>query len=140
MKSSIIFISETQFSYCNKLYSVEELKEYYIIQNHLKTEVMNYFGLTLGILNKILSYYKLGKPTNLRNKNVAKYTDKKATILKAKQTNLKKYGVENVFAAEEIKEKIKNTNLEKYGVVYATHIPNHDKKTKLTNLKKYGTE
>ena len=32
-----------------------------------------------------------------------------------KDTNLKKYGVENVFQSEQIKEKIKQINIEKYG-------------------------
>lgn len=34
---------------------------------------------------------------------------------KVKQTNLEKYGCENVFAAEEIKDKIKDTCISKYG-------------------------
>jgi len=43
-----------------------------------------------------------------------KYKDK--IYEKYKNTNLKKYGVENVFQDSEIKEKIKQTNLKKYGV------------------------
>ena len=35
---------------------------------------------------------------------------------KIKQTNLEKYGVENIFQSEEIKDKTKQSNLEKFGV------------------------
>jgi len=35
---------------------------------------------------------------------------------KVKNTNLKKYGVENVFASYQIKEQIKSNNILKYGV------------------------
>jgi hypothetical protein len=37
-------------------------------------------------------------------------------MLNIKQSNLKKYGVENVFQREDIKKKSKQTNLKKYGV------------------------
>ena len=37
---------------------------------------------------------------------------------KKKQTNLKNWGVENVFQAKEVNDKIKQTNLEKYVVEY----------------------
>lgn len=38
-----------------------------------------------------------------------------------KETNLKKYGVVNVFAAQEIKDKIAQTNLNKYGFANVMH-------------------
>ena len=78
-------------------------------------------------------------------------------------TNLKKYGVDNVFSSSQIKEKIKQSNLEKYGVEnpmkcdsikvkqqntliehYGVDVPQKSKeiqeKTKQTILEKYGVE
>jgi hypothetical protein len=60
--------------------------------------------------------------------------------LKIKQTNIKKYGVENVFQFNEIKEKIKQTNLEKFGVENPNQCDEIKNKIKQTNLKKYGKE
>jgi hypothetical protein len=54
-------------------------------------------------------------------------------VPKAKATNIKKYGVENVFAAKEVKEKIQNTNLQKYG----NKIPVNSPELKLDAVKKF---
>ena len=59
---------------------------------------------------------------------------------KIKQTNLKKYGVENTFQSKELKEKIKQTNLEKYGSEYPGQSEIVKEKIKQTNLEKYGCE
>jgi hypothetical protein len=56
----------------------------------------------------------------------------------AKQTNLKKYGVENPFQSEKIKNKIKQTNLEKYGVKHSSQNIFVKAKQNATNLEKYG--
>ena len=57
---------------------------------------------------------------------------------KTKQTNLKKYGVENPFASKDIQGKIKKTNIKKYGAEYASQSDQIKKKTKQTNLDRYG--
>ena len=62
------------------------------------------------------------------------------TKQKIKQTNLIKYGVENVFKNEEIKTKIKSTILEKYGVEYPSQNKQIRKKIKQTCINKYGVE
>lgn len=59
---------------------------------------------------------------------------------KKKQTNLKNWGVENVFQAKAIKDKAKETNLEKYGVEYAMQSNSIKDKSKKVNLEKYGVE
>ena len=70
---------------------------------------------------------------------------------KVKNTNLKRYGVENVFAAEQIKKQIKDNNILKYGVEHFNKTEIGRKclsliskqtieKRKITNLKKYGVE
>lgn len=80
---------------------------------------------------------------------------------KSKQTNLKKYGVENPWQSEEIREKIRQTNLKRYGrtnigqfgtpehrnAMIRKYGVDHNMKLKIfvdkarqTNLKKYGVE
>jgi hypothetical protein len=60
--------------------------------------------------------------------------------INVKKTNLKKYGVENLFQSKEIKEKIKLTNLEKYGVENPTYSKEIREQTKKKCLEKYGVE
>lgn len=64
----------------------------------------------------------------------------KCSKLKATQTNLEKYGVENPFQSEEIKNKIKQKNLEKYGVENPSQSPEIHQKKIETSLKNYGCE
>ena len=59
-------------------------------------------------------------------------------IEKMKQTNLEKYGFENVFQNNDIKNKCKKTNLKKYGVEYSSQNIYSRIKYKETCLEKYG--
>lgn len=59
---------------------------------------------------------------------------------KAKQTNLKKYGVEFTTQSKEVQEKIKKSCLKKYGVEHISHCKEIKEKTKKTCLEKYGVE
>ena len=63
---------------------------------------------------------------------------------KCKQTNLKKYGVENPSSAKEIKDKRKETFIRNYGVSHPSQIiganVNKFEKMKQTNKEKYGVE
>lgn len=59
---------------------------------------------------------------------------------KIKQTNLKRYGVENCFQSEDKKERIKQTNLERYGVENAMMLEKTVIKAKKTKLELYGDE
>lgn len=59
---------------------------------------------------------------------------------KKKQTNLRNWGVENVFQSQQIKDKSKKTNLENRGVEYAMQSKEVREKSKETNLEKYGVE
>ena len=60
--------------------------------------------------------------------------------LKLKETNLKRYGVENPAKSKQSKEKMKETNLKKYGVECYSKTPEFVKKMKETNLERYGVE
>ena len=57
---------------------------------------------------------------------------------RAKETNLERYGVENVFQSEEIKQRIKDSNMEKYGVDHHMKVPEILQKAIDTNIDKYG--
>jgi len=63
---------------------------------------------------------------------------KEKSLKKRRETNLKRYGVDNPSKNEEIQNKIKETNLEKYGVEYITQVDSIKDKIKTTNLKRYG--
>lgn len=57
-----------------------------------------------------------------------------------RSTNISRYGVENVFAADEIKDIIKNTLIEKYGVDHPSKSSELMEKKKRNNFEKYGSE
>lgn len=57
-----------------------------------------------------------------------------------KQSNLNKYGVENISQVPFVKEKIEHTNIKKYGHKYFTSTEEFKNKTKDTNIKKYNCE
>jgi hypothetical protein len=62
------------------------------------------------------------------------------SVDKIKQTNLERYGVENVFQLEETKQKTKETSLEKYGTEYTAQSDFVKEKSRNTNLERYGAE
>lgn len=59
---------------------------------------------------------------------------------KAKETNLKKYGVSNPNKCKSVRDKIKNTCLKKYGVDHNFKSKECIKKRKRTWIDKYGTD
>ena len=60
--------------------------------------------------------------------------------IKIKETNIKRFGFENVMKNNEIKQKQKNTIIEKYGVEYISQLQEIKEQIKQTNIKKYGVE
>lgn len=54
------------------------------------------------------------------------------------ETNLKLYGVENVFSSPEKREKIKKTMMEKFGVLHIMQLKEYVYKAQETNEKRYG--
>ena len=60
--------------------------------------------------------------------------------IKIKNTNLQKFGVENVMNNDEIKEKQKNTMIIKYGVEHNSQLDTIKEQKKLKSFQKYGTE
>jgi hypothetical protein len=86
---------------------------------------------------KILEYRRYYSYTK---GNVEEYYCKKCSYIKAKKTNLERYGVEYTFQSETIKDKIKETNIERYGVEHVAHSEEIKKKRKETNIERYGVE
>jgi len=78
--------------------------------------------------------------TNITKYGVENVLQNEEIKNKMKKTNLKKYGVENPFQNEEIKNKIKQTNLKKYGFECALQNQEIKDKVKQTNLKKYDVD
>lgn len=78
--------------------------------------------------------------TNLNHEYNKKIACKNCISLKNKETNMIKYGVENVFQIKSIQEKQRETVLNKYGVVNV--FQNEDIKNKIiiSNLEKYGVK
>ena len=74
------------------------------------------------------------------NKNDIYACSSKCSVLKKKETNLKKFGVEYYSQTNESKEKIKQTCLEKYGVDNVSKNEVNKTKRKNTMLKKYNVE
>jgi uncharacterized Zn finger protein (UPF0148 family) len=59
---------------------------------------------------------------------------------KLKETNIKKYGVENPMQLDSTKKKIKQTNIEKYGVDHYSKTDEYKEKINQTSLEKYGVD
>ena len=83
---------------------------------------------------KYKNYYKNFKRSN-------KFSCSKAcSMIKTKNTNVERYGVENPALSDKIKDKIKQTNIERYGneITFKSQIIKD--KIKQTNLERYGVE
>jgi very-short-patch-repair endonuclease len=134
-----IKISNKTFAYYSEIYNNIKIGDFIDINSLLLqrgsnvsiTGICDYCGKERKISNK--SY-------NLQtNNNKEKFTcSKKCSLLKTKETNLEKWGVDNPFQSKYIKDKIKISNLEKYGVDNPQKSEHIRGKTRLTSLKKYG--
>jgi hypothetical protein len=84
---------------------------------------------------KMMSYM-----TYLSNtKNMSeKYYCNKCGYLKAKETNIKKYGVDNPMKLDSIKETLSNNNIEKYGVKNPMQVLDFKNKQNNKMLENYG--
>jgi hypothetical protein len=78
------------------------------------------------------------RETNLARRGVEYPTQSVDVQKKIKQVIQEKFGVDNVFQAQEIKEKSKKTNLKNLGVENSQQNPNIKKKTEETCQEKYG--
>ena len=110
--------------WCEKLYCY-----YHKVNNH---PVCPICGKNVNFISFNMGYHKFCSSKCLSNSEYRRN--------KIKETNLKKYGVENPFQSESIKDKIKETNLKKYGVENYSQTQEFQKKFKQTCLEKYGVD
>lgn len=83
---------------------------------------------------------EVNKNTNLKKYGVENVSQSNIIKEKKKKTNLKNWGVENVFQSEIIKDKIKKKSLNNYGFDSFVKTDTYKYKCKKTNILKYGFE
>ena len=80
------------------------------------------------------------KETFLKKYGVDNPAKSKEVLVKIQKTNLDRYGVECSAQSEVVKEKIKASNLKKYGVEYSFQAEEVKDKIKATSLERYGVD
>ena len=100
---------------------------------------------SLGLTGKFSCGSKYCRKLKTKESNLIKYgvdnVSKLHTVKESKkQTTLSNYGVENPFQSDEIKSAIKIANKEKYGYEYTAQTELVKDKIKETNIFKYGVE
>ena len=101
--------------------------------NETKEKFKNTMIKKFGSYEKYIEYHKKQYKEKTKDKPII-------NINKAKQTCLKKYGVDSYTKTEEYKIKSKQTHIERYGVDNYTKTEEYKIKTKQTKLQKYGNE
>ena len=101
---------------------------------------LRYRSPTIGYNKYCSSKCACSDPEYVKKLSNANFKNSEKRLLKIKKTNLKKYGVENVYQCKEIKDKIKETNLEKYGVDSYSKTDQYKRQFEQTSLEKYGTK
>jgi len=103
-------------------YGVDNISQLdYVKERKIETTLKKY-----GVTNP----YNI--PKCIKKSKQTRKTHKTEWINKIKETNLSKYGVDNVAKSDKIKEKAKNTNLQKYGETSWTKT--NEGKIKLSNM------
>lgn len=107
-----------------------------LITEYLAGKSLNELSQKYNLTRAKIKALLIEKSIKIRNLNESA----KLAVEKTKATNLIKYGVENVFQAEEIKVKCRNTCESKYGVAFPSQSEEVKQKVKNTNLEKFGTQ
>lgn len=118
---------------CKKWINEEDLREFYLVQNHSILDTAKHFNVHEKTIRRNLKAFGIKKPLEsqriLRNqKMLEKYGTPEfqnsehyrkdvvpKMMAKMKETNLRKYGVEHVSQLSEVKEATRRTFLKKYG-------------------------
>ena len=98
------------------------------------TLVCDYCGKEFEASNKS---WRNNKSKQILKKDTCCYKCRSEYI---KESNILKYGKENVFQVDEFKEKQKQTNLKRYGVEYVSQLDECKRKIRNTCIKKYGVD
>ena len=138
-----ILLRKTRGEFCphciNNKYKLDYEKIIAIVEKHgmklitLPTEYVN--NKNILVLCVCLNQWKTSLNDINRNRKCSN-----CKLERTSETNLLRYGCENVFENEEIKKKIKDTCLEKYGVEHHRQLPEIQKKAENTVLEKYGVK
>jgi len=130
-------------------YNIEDYKETILDllnQNYSVSYISEKLNISRTSLNRYLENQGIDTRGDLQKKKektfVEKYGEnyKDIFLTKRKNTNLAKYGHDNVFANEDIKTKITETIRDKYGVDHHMQVDSIKTRVKNTNLTKYGCE
>ena len=127
-----------------------QTKEYYVEKGYKYTKMRDKFMVSAEDLSsgshkkvKIIcdycgkEFFK-DKANYINERKNGKDCCKECRQLKAKESFVERYGVENPFQYEEFKNKSKQSCLEKYGTEYACQSEQIKEKISDTNLSKYG--
>lgn len=123
-------IKQTTFLNKKKKFKIKMTERmFYILNNKKDIHKCQYCG------NIEIKFYTL--ELGYKSKSCS---DKKCRMKKTIKTNLKRYGVTNVYASEEIKKKLKATWMKNLGVLNPYQSEIVKEKIKQTNLKRLGVE
>lgn len=112
-----------------------------LISKFNSTKTYMYEFLRTHDIKKTKEQLNLERSMSVKKSYASKSKEEINTIKdKRKETNLKKYGVENCYQSEEIKQKIKNTCLEKYGVEHHNQREEVKRKINESTIKSQGAK
>ena len=127
---------------------VDLFKKYYLDQNLPIRTCAELLGVSISTINRCIKangickskdlIYSSVANTNLERYGVANVWQAEEVKQKIKQTCLEVYGVDNPAKAECTKQKAEKTCLERYGVPYTTIAPEVQEKMRHTNIERYG--
>jgi len=128
----------TKQHYVDKGYVFTKMREYFIVKaEDLSEGCHKKVSVICDYCNKeFITEYHL----YIRSLETGKACCKKCHLTKAKETNIKRYGVENPFSSEKIQYKIKQSCFEKYGAINPVQTDCIKERIKQTNLIRYGYE
>jgi hypothetical protein len=128
---------------------VDLFKKYYLDQNLPIRTCAELLGVSISTINRCIKtngickskdlIYSSVANTNLERYGVVNVWQAEEVKQKIKQTSLDVYGVDNPAKADCIKAKAQKTCLERYGVEYTTKVPDFIAKKEQTNLARYGS-
>lgn len=141
MQNNIILTTDYSLEYINRNTTIHSKCLYKDCTDFCSKTFINFIktGSYCICCTSIISKEKSGL-TCLNKFGVKHPSQSHEVQIKMKETNMKRYGVENAFQSQEIKEKIKTTNIDKYGVKHPAQSIVVQMKMKETNIKKYGVE
>jgi hypothetical protein len=110
------------------------------VSDSFKYRSLKHFSEIRHSGGKTLCTKCLRKQTNIEKYGVENLSQSKEIQNKIKENSLKKYGTEHFLSSKEVRDKIDKTNEEKYGTKDLLQSEEIKEKIKKTMVKKYGVE